>query len=697
MLFDMYDKKQFVDADYLDEDELDYELIIRQEYDALRKDIPTKRHRVRVAVKAEEEDPCLFPHFVEGDLEREMETCANKLAALSIFCQDQNNKRIRNYERKVDSKLNHIEQRVRRVSHTNSSYEQRTNQLVAVVGEIRRHLLGPTTNANAHQQEDVNEQPIPEIMVSNQQPVKQVTTQLEKTHDVNRGQQGSQINLNDQQPPWGRSFGSEVPVEIALEMESLRRKISELEFERGIDRNSREIPRRSTLQFQQPVQPNHHLQVPVNPPVIQTSLPNMWSYRNNRQHQQFSPNNDYFSEPNQRFRPNSDYFPESNQRFQQNNDYVARPNNQNPGNEQYYARQNQQFIRPHQPDRFQYPYHQDQGFQQQRSREPDTFGGRVSEDRDQHKTLPVSRWGLTFSGEGKTANLQDFLTRVKVLAKAERCSDDELRRSAYHLLSGPAREWYVAFEDDFETWDDLVAELKLYYLSPRNDITVRRYIDGRRQKGYEPFLTYLADMEQNYKKLSYTVPVYEKVQTIKDGLNPYFAEKLVLLEVRTMEDLKKCCRRIEALSAIQYNRPETNPIRQRFEPTRRVSELYCDANYHDIAITQPEFQPQYDPEQIAALTAPNTNKTPIRTQTSGCQTDEIPQRQSNYTEKPGMRCFNCNDYGHHRNVCPKSKGAVYCYRCGQPNVILPNCTHCNLTGNPGNGARGAEGGTVSHQ
>jgi hypothetical protein len=36
-----------------------------------------------------------------------------------------------------------------------------------------------------------------------------------------------------------------------------------------------------------------------------------------------------------------------------------------------------------------------------------------------------------------------------------------------------------------------------------------------------------------------------------------------------------------------------------------------------------------------------------------------------------MRCFNCNDYGYHRNVCPKSKGAVYCYRYGKPNVILP--------------------------
>jgi hypothetical protein len=61
---------------------------------------------------------------------------------------------------------------------------------------------------------------------------------------------------------------------------------------------------------------------------------------------------------------------------------------------------------------------------------------------------------------------------------------------------------------------------------------VRRYIDSRRQKRFEPFMTYLADMELNFKRLSYEVTLrkakakkldnkgkFESLLRRKDGLD----------------------------------------------------------------------------------------------------------------------------------------------------------------------------------
>jgi hypothetical protein len=664
-MFEMYDNRQFVDAEYLDEDELDYELVIRLERNALRKDVPEKRRIIRSNVRAEEADIHLFPVSVEFDLEAEMVTCADKLSALSIFCQDPNGRRSRNFERKVSSKLNHIEQRARRVSHTDPSYKPRTEQLAAVVREIRRHLLGMEPNMNTQQQSNANIQSNQQVAVSNQQsstvtiPTSQATTVLNRTHDLNLEMQGPTTNLNDQRPPWGHpSFGSEVPVEIALEMESLRRQIQELQVERETNRNSGAIPKNTvpTSNYQPPSQQTH----PVIQPTVRSSSPNIWNFQNN---QQPSTNDNYFStqyrQPNQQY-----YTPIIHPTFVQDQRFFSNPN------QQVYIPQNQ------------YSMHQNRNIGAERAH--------VMEDRSYHKTLPVSKWGLTFSGEGRTGNLQDFLTRVNVLAKAERCSPEELRRSAYHLFSGPAKEWYVAFGDDFVSWDDVVQELKLYHLSPDNDKSIRRYIDARRQKRGESFLTYLADMELNFKKLSYTVSQQEKVQTIKDNLNSYFAEKLILIDINSMEQLKQCCRKIEALNVY---RPEANNFtKPRFEPpARRVSELVYPGEEDEVDPATEEDGRKFEDGQVCAVRGPTTNRVPKTARSFACQTDPIPE----YTATPtsNMKCYNCQNYGHHHTVCPVPKKNIYCYRCGTPDVILSKCQRCNS----GNGNRGAEKGAVSRQ
>jgi hypothetical protein len=65
---EMYQRRQFVDADQFEEDELDYELVICLESAALRKNIATRRNILRANLQAELAD-VLFPWAVNVELE----------------------------------------------------------------------------------------------------------------------------------------------------------------------------------------------------------------------------------------------------------------------------------------------------------------------------------------------------------------------------------------------------------------------------------------------------------------------------------------------------------------------------------------------------------------------------------------------------------------------------------------------------
>jgi hypothetical protein len=647
---EMYQRQQFVDADQLEEDELDYELVIRLESAALRKNIATRRNILRANLRAELADVVLFPWAVNLDLEEELTICMNKLTALAIFCENPINQRSRHFGSRLTCKLNHIEQRLRRVMLKDSSFNQRCNQLIDAVTSIRNAFLSESTanrgNAASSgatiQQQRQSTPVIPTIRVTDS------NTGL----NLNPSQQQNQELTS--QVPWG-SIQSMIPAEIALEMDYLRQRVNSLELERS----------------------RHTISTNQNAATTVNSVPENF--------QQQQPQQQLYSQQQQRHLV-----------YDQRQQQEGHRQSQNP----FYGRQ---FYQQSQPILGQY------GFPYSSQQAPQNFGHfpnqnenfhteqqihqvpmnlnppRFDADRNSHKTLPVSQWNLTFSGEGKTANLQDFLAKVKVLAKTEKCSNEELRRSAYYLFSGAVREWYLAFGDEYQTWDDIVAELKLNYLAPNNDLRIRRYIDSRRQKLYEPFLSYLADMEQNYQKLSYQVPEVEKVQCIKDNLNSNFAEKLVLLNIRTMDDLKTCCRRIEALSTMQ--RSEMNQNVRRFEPPRRIAELQYEGEESSTGGYQ-----QFESEEVCAVQGPTLKSSTLKkTMTLGCQTDPITTVPPNF--KPNMRCYNCNDYGHHHNSCPQPRTRLFCFRCGEAGVASTNCQRCMS----GNGPRGAEGGATSRQ
>lgn len=253
-----------------------------------------------------------------------------------------------------------------------------------------------------------------------------------------------------------------------------------------------------------------------------------------------------------------------------------------------------------------------------------------------NKSHRVSKWGLTFNGDKKHHQLTTFLTKVQHLRKAEGISSAELRRSSYYLFSGEALNWFMAFGEEYPTWDDLVRGLKSEFLPPDSGYWFLKEIESKLQKPNESFGAYLAKMEILFRDLPNPIEDNEKLNILRRNILPHFTEKISLLNINSVARLSYYCRQIEAtMSQIASRKPssykvdEVKPVEE--SPEKRL----------------------YDPGTVR-------------------------QRYDNRTVH--LRCYNCLHEGHHFNDCTLPR-KVFCYKCGSQGVTLPNCKRCSRSGN----------------
>jgi len=217
------------------------------------------------------------------------------------------------------------------------------------------------------------------------------------------------------------------------------------------------------------------------------------------------------------------------------------------------------------------------------------------------------------------------LARVNVLSKNSRVSDEELLRSATILLTGSALEFYWAFHQSFNTWNELVQELLATYVPKDFNYELRKEIDNRKQRSNETFTAYFADMALKFQKLSYNVPESEMLTILMRNLNPYFAEKLFSLPIETLGQLKYYCLKVEelkrAMSSFRGN-------------VRSVNEITND-------------EPG---EEVDAVRHSNTGHR--MTREMSVQTD------SEVKSRP--KCFKYGQIGHIQANCPK-RTEIVCY------------------------------------
>lgn len=239
---------------------------------------------------------------------------------------------------------------------------------------------------------------------------------------------------------------------------------------------------------------------------------------------------------------------------------------------------------------------------------------------------PVPNWHLVFTGDGKGLSVNDFVTQVYYMARADRVSEEELVASAIHLFAGPARSWYMSVESSVDTWEQLCFYLYEDFTSQDGDFGLMKELEQRHQGNGEPFVVYLASMVNIFDQLMEPLSEAKKIDMVTRNMLPYLIERLALVDITSLAHLSRTCKKIEdAKSRIRGYRsaPVNEPPRR--EPRRQM----------------------YEVEAAPLLRAAEVDV-----------------------------CWNCREPGHYFKYCRQTKMRVFCFYCGELGQLARQCTTC---------------------
>lgn len=258
------------------------------------------------------------------------------------------------------------------------------------------------------------------------------------------------------------------------------------------------------------------------------------------------------------------------------------------------------------------------------------------------RSIPVSKWNLTFSGERRDMSVNAFLERVEELRIARNVSKETLFDSGIDLFTGKALHWYRYVRKTEATWGGLVRRLREEFQPHNYTEKLFEEIKKRTQGPEESVGIYLAVMSAMFDRLECPVSQETQLKIIMRNLSPFYQTQLGLVEVKTISELKTLCKRLE----------ERREAAEAYvPPTSRKTALEPDLAYLD--------------------------STPV------VDAVNVPTASSSQTAFSQRKCYNCNRPGHKAIGCLEPK-RLRCYGCNMEGYTRRTCPKCSAAGNERN-------------
>ncbi|XP_076278315.1 uncharacterized protein LOC143208116 [Lasioglossum baleicum] len=230
-----------------------------------------------------------------------------------------------------------------------------------------------------------------------------------------------------------------------------------------------------------------------------------------------------------------------------------------------------------------------------------------------------------FSGDGKRS-LRTWLKDFEDTAKLCKWTDIQKLIYARRLLSGSAK-LYVNYEKCTRTWNELKQSLCAEFSEAVNSHTVHKQLVQRKKREDESYHEYMYSMLDIAAQVS--MEAVAVMQYVVDGIRDDELSKTMLYGAKNIKEFKDRLTQYGKMRERQAANPRTKKETERDEtrinkqpvrsgssthPTKTVRCYYCGDKRH--------------------------------------KSDECP------TKNRGMKCFECQGYGHVAAKCPKSTGAA---------------------------------------
>lgn len=304
------------------------------------------------------------------------------------------------------------------------------------------------------------------------------------------------------------------------------------------------------------------------------------------------------------------------------------------------------------------------------------------------KRIPVAEWKIRYDGKDDGRKIAEFLKEVKMRCRSEDISDRELFRSAIHLFSSRAKDWYIdgVENGDFRNWSELKKELKREFLPPDIDFQLEVQATNRRQLRGEKFSDFFHEIQKIFHSMTKQLSEKRKFKIIWRNMRHDYKNALTGAGIKSLSKLRRYGRKVDENFSFLQKQPEAMN-RQR---SSQVSEITSNptksktgsSGNNTRVFTNSRNQPKQkdsgegkrDQKEIDRKEQGmrEERSTPSVEKPTTDKTLAVPTR---YQRPPIGTCYNCRNHGHHYSECSEKRG-MFCRVCGFPDVFTSACPAC---------------------
>lgn len=256
-----------------------------------------------------------------------------------------------------------------------------------------------------------------------------------------------------------------------------------------------------------------------------------------------------------------------------------------------------------------------------------------------HYSISLSREArnLRFNGSLHGLSIEKFLYRFETVTGRHRIPLTELVDEIGAYLEDVALEFYWNYRQNNpkSSWYDLRDAMRSQFQDCRDDFEIRRMLENRKQRTNEHFSEFYTQIRKLSMQLNVSLPENELVMLLARNMKPTLQDRLSGILPRNLNELVRCC------VAIEDNWARFNSERP---PKKHVNEVDFTPNIYG-------FQ---EPTSYIDAIKPSYSK---------------------------LKCWNCAG-PHVYQDCTES-ARIFCFGCGNPNILKPNCPNCKnrMSGN----------------
>ncbi|KAF6212317.1 hypothetical protein GE061_012839 [Apolygus lucorum] len=176
---------------------------------------------------------------------------------------------------------------------------------------------------------------------------------------------------------------------------------------------------------------------------------------------------------------------------------------------------------------------------------------------------PVYKWRINKFDGSNPGQVYDFLLEVEEKAGTRAVDVDRLFTESAELFEGEALLWYRDAVKRVSCWADLRRELLIAYQGYGNDGQLREKIRATKQSDSQGIDVFLARVCGMYDRLERKVAEVEQLEEILRNLNPFLKEKLMMIPLQSIQELRTMARLAESgrtrMGDLSATMPTTKP------------------------------------------------------------------------------------------------------------------------------------------